>query len=205
MPKVGMAAVRRPQLIEATLHSIDAVGLSRANVAMISRHAGVTPAIINHYFGGKDGLLEATMRHIMARLSAAVRERLAQAPAHDVVARVLAIVDGNFCDQQAQAKVVKAWLTFWAQAMHEPALHRLQRVNEGRLLSCLRHELKAVLPHRRAAFVAQGIAALIDGIWLRGALSPGGVDRRQAEQIIGDYLRRQLPAGGEQTHTRNFA
>lgn len=194
MPKVGMAAIRKPQLIDATLKAIDAVGLSHANVAMISRYAGVTPAIINHYFGGKAGLLDATMRHIISLLSDAVRVRLAAVDKDDVVGRVMAVADGNFCEQQVESKIVKTWLTFWAQAMHEPTLHRLQVVNEQRLLSALRRELKAVLPHEQAAFVAQGIAALIDGIWLRGALNPKGIDRELAHKIINDYLQHQLPA-----------
>ncbi|MGB0867545.1 MAG: transcriptional regulator BetI [Granulosicoccaceae bacterium] len=194
MPKVGMAAVRKPQLINATLEAIDKVGLAHANVAMISRYAGVTPAIINHYFGGKSGLLDATMRHIMLSLSQAINERLALVPEGDVVGRVMAVVEGNFCEQQVESKVAKTWLTFWAQAMHEPTLYRLQRVNEQRLLSFLRRELKAVLPHQQAAFVAQGLAALIDGIWLRSALNPGGIDRDLAREIISDSLRKQLPA-----------
>ena len=202
MPKVGMAAIRKPQLIDATLRAIDAVGLSHANVAMISRYAGVTPAIINHYFGGKAGLLDATMRHIIAMLAQSVRDSLATVDTKDIVGRVLAVVDGNFSDQQLEGKVVKTWLTFWAQAMHEPTLYRLQRVNEKRLLSALRLELKRALPHDRAAFVAQGVAALIDGIWLRGALNPEGIDRELARKIITDYLEQQLPARHWRRHLK---
>lgn len=194
MPKVGMAAIRKPQLIDATMQAIDAVGLSKANVTMISRYAGVTPAIINHYFGGKDGLLDATMRTILRDLSNGVQERLRETDKEDVLGRILAIVGGNFDLRQLDSKVVKTWLTFWAQAMHEPTLHRLQRVNEQRLLSHLRYELKRVLPAERAQLVAQGIAALIDGIWLRGALTPSGINSQLAQQIIYDYLQHQLPA-----------
>jgi len=194
MPKVGMAAIRKPQLIDATMQAIDAVGLSKANVTMISRYAGVTPAIINHYFGGKDGLLDATMRTILRDLSNGVQERLRETDKEDVLGRILAIVGGNFDPRQLDSKVVKTWLTFWAQAMHEPTLHRLQRVNEQRLLSHLRYELKRVLPAERAQLVAQGIAALIDGIWLRGALTPSGINSQLAQQIIYDYLQHQLPA-----------
>ena len=64
MPKIGMSEVRRPQLIRATIKVIGQVGMSRASVAVIGRAAGVSPGIISHYFGGKDGLLEATMRFI---------------------------------------------------------------------------------------------------------------------------------------------
>lgn len=200
-----MAAVRKPQLIDATLRSIDAVGLSHANVAMISRYAGVTPAIINHYFGGKAGLLDATMRHIISLLSVSVQKRLEATDKNDVVARILAVVDGNFCEQQVESKVVKTWLTFWAQAMHEPTLHRLQHVNEQRLLSTLRRELKVVLTHQQAVFVSQGIAALIDGIWLRGALNPQGINHQLAHKIITNYLQLQLPAAVWRKHIKQVS
>ncbi|MGB1238997.1 MAG: transcriptional regulator BetI [Pseudomonadales bacterium] len=194
MPKVGMPAIRKPQLIEATMKAINAVGLQKASVVMISGYAGVSPAIINHYFGGKDGLLEATMREILRQLSQSVQSHLAQCDADDVVARLNAIVDGNFESEHLEGPVVKTWLAFWSQAMHQPNLFRLQRVNEKRLLSHLQYELKRVLPAARAVFVAQTIAALIDGIWLRGSLNPTGIDRQLAQRIITDYIATQLPA-----------
>lgn len=194
MPKRGMAAIRRPQLIEATMHIIDSVGFSRANVQAISSYAGVTPAIINHYFGGKDGLIEATMRQVLRCLGHSVRGQLALCHPDDVVGRIKAIVLGNFDNDQISNKVIKTWLAFWALAMHDPQLHRLQHVNEQRLLSHLRLELKRVLEPEHAIFVAQAIAALIDGIWLRGALNPNGVNVKLAQSVINDYLEHQLPA-----------
>ncbi len=193
MPKVGMPEIRKPQLIDATMEAINAVGLHKASVAMISSYAGVSPAIINHYFGGKDELLEATMRAVLRDLSSAVQRQLAQVSPDDVMGRIVAIVAGNFDSNQIDPKVAKTWLTFWSYAMHKPALHRLQRVNEKRLLSHLRYELKQVVCAKQAGFIAQGVAALIDGIWLRGALSPEGINKDLALSLIVDYLQRCLP------------
>lgn len=187
-----MPEIRRPQLVEATMAVIDEVGLSCASVALISRKAGVSPGIINHYFGGKHGLLEETMRTVLRQLSATSIEHLRAVEKGDVTARIKAIVAANFDGYQVESKVVKTWLAFWAQSMHDQDLHRLQRVNERRLLSHLRYELKQVLPTEQALFVAQGIAALIDGIWLRGALNPEGICPEKAQQIISDYLEKQL-------------
>lgn len=200
MPKVGMPEIRRPQLVEATMAVIDEVGLSGASVALISRKAGVSPGIINHYFGGKHGLLEETMRSVLRQLSAASIEFLRTVDTDDVTARIKAIVAANFDSYQVESKVVKTWLAFWAQSMHDPALYRLQRVNEKRLLSHLRRELKRVLPAQDAAFAAQGIAALIDGIWLRGALNPDGICPQQAQRIISDYLEKQLAPLTQSAH-----
>lgn len=200
MPKVGMDEIRRPQLIQAAMEVIAEVGLQGASTALISRAAGVSPGIINHYFGGKDGLLEATMRTILRQLSEGVQQRLSQAHPDDVVGRLKAIVGGNFDPRQLDRTVVTTWLAFWSQAMHKPQLFRLQRVNERRLLSHLRLELKRALPTDQANFVALAIAALIDGIWLRGALTPEGINSQLAQRIITDYLQHQLPVALFQRH-----
>jgi TetR/AcrR family transcriptional repressor of bet genes len=84
--------------------------------------------------------------------------------------------------------IVKICLAFWAQAMHDPALDRLQRINEKCFLSHLRNELKRVTNPKDADFLATAVASLIDRIWLRGALNPNGIDADLAKSIINDYL-----------------
>ncbi|MBY8074576.1 transcriptional regulator BetI [Vibrio fluvialis] len=192
MPKVGMPDIRKPQLVQATMAVIERVGLHAASIALISREAGVSTGIINHYFGGKHGLLEETMRAILREHSVTVTQALAKLPQHEHQARINAIVNANFEGFQAESQVVKTWLAFWSYSMHDAQLHRLQRVNEQRLLSHLKIELKALLPHHHAQQVAHGIAALIDGIWLRGALNPDGINAQQARLLINDYLEIQL-------------
>jgi TetR/AcrR family transcriptional repressor of bet genes len=53
-----------------------------------------------------------------------------------------------------------------------------------------------VLPQEQARTAARGLAALIDGLWLRGALSGEGFDTRQALQIAYEYLDLQLAKAG---------
>lgn len=192
MPKVGMPDIRKPQLVQATMAVIERVGLHAASIALISREAGVSTGIINHYFGGKHGLLEETMRAILREHSVTVTQALAKLPRDAHHARINAIVNANFEGFQAESQVVKTWLAFWSYSMHDAQLHRLQRVNEQRLLSHLKIELNALLPRHHVQSVAHGIAALIDGIWLRGALNPDGINAQQARVLINDYLDIQL-------------
>ncbi|HAS8507235.1 TPA: transcriptional regulator BetI [Vibrio vulnificus] len=192
MPKVGMPKIRRPQLVSATMTVIDRVGLLGASVSLISQEAGVSSGIINHYFGGKHGLLEETMRDILRQLSCDATKRLNSLPKQAHMQRINAILDANFVGFQSESKVIKTWLAFWSYSMHDEALKRLQRVNEKRLLSHLKRELKALMSKEQADIVAQGIAALIDGIWLRGALNPEGINANKARIIINDYLEKQL-------------
>ena len=187
MPKVGMREVRRAQLIDATLLSIDEAGLAGTTLASVAQRARISTGIVSHYFGDKDGLLEATMRHILRDLWAATtRRRIAAKP--QPRARLRAIVAANFDVSQLSGPVMKTWLAFWAQSMHEPQLRRLQRVNTRRLFSNLCAEFAKVLPRAHARRAASGLAAMIDGLWLRGALSGDPFDTKAALRLANDYI-----------------
>ncbi|MFS2008765.1 transcriptional regulator BetI [Azospirillum sp. CT11-132] len=191
MPKVGMEPIRRRQLIDATISSMGKHGLADTTVQTISRGAGVSPGIIHHYFGGKDELLAATMRSMLQQLRDDATKRLAAADSPR--ARLEAIVDCNFAPDQFEPRVVAAWLGFWAQAPHNPALSRLQRINARRLHSNLLHALRPLLPPERAERVAVGLAAMIDGLWLRFALT-GAIDGSAARAVALGYLDSELNA-----------
>ena len=67
-------------------------------------------------------------------------------------------------------------------------------------MSHLLIELKKVLPADKAKFIALSIAALIDGIWLRGSLSVKGIDGDLAQRIVADFLEKQLPQASLELH-----
>ncbi|MEX3931936.1 transcriptional regulator BetI [Paraburkholderia phymatum] len=195
MPKVGMREVRRAQLIDATLLTIDQAGLSGTTLASVAQRANISTGIVSHYFGDKDGLLEATMRHILRDLWAATtRRRIAAKP--QPRARLRAIVAANFDVSQVSGPVMKTWLAFWTESMHEPALRRLQRVNTRRLYSNLCAEFAKALPRAPARRAASGLAAMIDGLWLRGALSGDPFDTKAALRLANDYIDLLLARNG---------
>ena len=193
MPKVEMREQRRTQLVAATLRSIEEVGLPGTTIASVAQRASLSVGIVSLYFGDKSGLLETTMRYVLRDLSNATARRRAAAP-NEPRARLRAIVAGNFDDTQVNAPVMKTWLAFWAESMHQPALRRLQRVNTRRLHSNLCAEFEKVLPGAAARRAASGLAALIDGLWLRGALTGEPFDTKAALRVANDYIDLLLEA-----------
>lgn len=171
MPKVGMKAIRQAQLIHATLTVIDRVGLADASLALIAKQAGVSTGIVSHYFGDKNGLLDACMRQILSDLYVAVEHHRSQAT-DDPAARIRAIIDGNFDVSQIAGPVLKTWLAFWTNSLHQPELQRLQRINDRRLYSNLTAQFARVLPAQQARDAGASMAAIIDGLWLRMTLAP---------------------------------
>ncbi|WEF10582.1 transcriptional regulator BetI [Pectobacterium actinidiae] len=192
MPKVGMQPIRRQQLIEATLAAINDVGMHDASIVQIARRAGVSNGIISHYFRDKNGLLEATMRYLISHLGQAVKSRLMNLAENTPRARLRAIVQGNFDDSQTNSAAMKTWLAFWASSLHSPMLHRLQQVNDRRLYSNLCVEFSRCLSKDNARIAAKGLAGLIDGLWLRGALSDDAFNREDALGITYAYIEQQL-------------
>ncbi len=106
--------------------------------------------------------------------------------------QIRAIIDGNFDGHQVSQSVMKTWLAFWASSMHRGNLQRLQRVNDRRLYSNLCFQFRRCLPRQDARDAARGLAALIDGLWLRGALASETLDVERARRIAYDYLDGQL-------------
>ncbi|MBJ7552821.1 transcriptional regulator BetI [Marinomonas spartinae] len=187
MPKVGMQKIRKPQLIQAAIEAINEYGFSGATVSIIGKNAGVSPAIINHYFGGKNGLFEETMKSLIREFFDILREQVQQAHNASAKERVMAIVRASFSQSQTNPEVVKAWMGFWASAMHTPSLYRLQNVYSRRLHTSLVVVLRDHFDINEARNIAQTVAALIDGMWLRGSLS-GGIDKARSAKQIQTYL-----------------
>jgi TetR/AcrR family transcriptional repressor of bet genes len=192
MPKVGMQPIRRQQLIAATLTAVDQVGMADASIALIARQAGVSNGIISHYFQDKNGLIAATMRYLMNALSANVAARRQALDEDSPREHLRVIIEGNFDASQVNGPAMKTWLAFWAASMHQPSLHRLQRINDHRLYSNLCCQFRRVLTPEQARSSARGLAALIDGLWLRGALSGDAFDTGQAQRIACEYMDFQL-------------
>lgn len=191
MPKVGMKPLRRNQLINATLDSIYENGFADTTVATISKKAGVSSGIIAHYFGSKGDLLEASMRELQKTLGDDISAR--QQKVDTPIEKIHAIIDGNFDLKQTTSRACQTWLVFWAQALHQPELARLQRVNRIRLRSNLRYWIGQFLTERQQVLnVANGLAALIDGLWLRGAFEKNGIDPDRSIRICRDYVNQHL-------------
>ena len=191
MPKVGMQPIRRQQLIDATLSTVNELGFADASIQQIAQRAGVSTGIISHYFGGKNGLIEATMRYLLQQLGESVRD-LKSEVGHSPEDRLMAIVKANFATPQTNQAAMKVWLAFWAISLHQPDLHRLQQVNHCRLHSNLKHEFLKRLSPLKAEQAAQGLAALIDGFWLRGALTRTEIDTDLSIRLCHAFIQQQL-------------
>jgi TetR/AcrR family transcriptional repressor of bet genes len=187
MPKVGMKSVRRQQLIDATIESVAGLGLQATTINSISKKAGLSSGIISHYFAGKQGLIEATVRYLLTSLKHELFERLTHTTTPQQ--RLMLIIEANFARLHLRSDTTKTWLSFWAQSMHDVELHRLQNVNSRRLFSNLASSFKQLMSDDDAKLAAELTAATIDGLWLRAVLSKSDQDKfAHCERLAKHYV-----------------
>ena len=162
---------------------------------LIARLAGVSNGIISHYFQDKNGLLEATMRHLLSALSKAVREmprgalrrQSEGAPASDR-RRQLRRQPGQWSGDEDLAGVLGD--------QHAPA--GTASIAAGQRPSpCIRTCATSSAASSRRTTPAPRHAAWrpwIDGLWLRGALTGDAFDTDEAPE---HRLRLPRPAVGK--------
>lgn len=194
MPKVGMEAVRRSDLVDAAIQEIGASGSLEVTVSAIARRAGVSPALAHHYFGSKDQIFLAAMRRILTDFGTDVRERLGRAD--NPVARVQAIIAASFGPDQFDREIVAAWLAFYVLAQKSTEAARLLRIYARRLDSNLVFNLRQLVDEATARQIAQGLAALIDGFYIRHALQEHVPDRDGMKKLVFGYLEMCLDKEG---------
>jgi transcriptional repressor BetI len=186
--------VRRRQLILATIEAIAEVGFNAATVGEIARRAGVSVGLVAFYFQDKDGLLEATLRHLAGQLAATYVDLLRHAASPR--ARIEAMIEANLGAEQFDRRIATVWLAFWGQVPVRPRFARIQRVYERRMVANLTHDFAIVLARPEAARLAAATAAMIDGAWLRATLSAEPRHAGEARAMVSTFVDAQLALVG---------
>jgi TetR/AcrR family transcriptional repressor of bet genes len=103
------------------------------------------------------------------------------------------VLAASFSPANFRREAVGAWLNFWVLAQTVPEAKRLLAVYQRRLRSNLLAGLRP-LAGERAEALADGLGALIDGLYLREVLKSGPPDRVAAVATALAYLEAQLRA-----------
>ena len=186
MSRKRIRDIRNEELIEATIVAVHQHGYGVVTMADIAREAEASAASINYYFGSKEGLMEATMRHLLRKLRTAMITgyKTASSPTD----RLYAVMDANFSDQLFTVEQCSIWMQFWASAPYSPHLARLHRLNRSRVRSHFRAELRQLLPADGVETARQALQNYMDGAWLQAALSDQPLEpakaRSAARQVV---------------------
>lgn len=190
MPKVGMEPVRRKALVDAALRVIGDQGTLAVTMSDIARRAGVSPALAHHYFGSKEQLLIETVRSLLRQLrddtvtalnaAATPREKLS------------ALIRVSFQANQFAPGTIAAWLAFYSEAQRSEDVRRFLVVYARRLRSNLMASLKVLCPTDDAERIAEGAAAMIDGLYIRQSLRSAPIGIEASIALTEDYVTSHL-------------
>jgi TetR/AcrR family transcriptional regulator, transcriptional repressor of bet genes len=192
MPKLGMEPIRKEALVKATIFEIGRTGSLDVTVSQIAKRAGMSSALAHHYFGSKEDIFLAAMRHILTLYGAEVRGALAAAEGGD--GRIKAILRASFSPGNFRREAISAWLNFWVLAQSVPQARRLLAIYQGRLKSNLTAALRP-LAGVRAPAIAESLGAMIDGLYLREVLKSGLPDGAAAAAVALRHLDAELARG----------
>jgi len=192
MPKVGMEPVRRKALVDAALRVIGDHGSLTVTMSEIARQAGVSPALAHHYFGSKEQLLIETVRSLLKQLRDDVVTALKAVDAPRE--KLSAVIRVSFQADQFAPATIAAWLAFYVEAQRSEETRRFLVIYARRLQSNLIANLKALCPYDAAERIAEGAAAMIDGLYIRQSLRSAPVSIEASIALTEDYINSQLAA-----------
>ena len=200
-PKVGMGAVRREQIVRATVRCLARAGYTRLTMKKVAREAGVSQGILHYYFVDKRAILTATLAAVsrdLDRRVAGAQSRTGRDPA----ARLRALVRACLEVAVARPEFWVVFVEFWGEMMHD---RRLREVNAEvydrtrRLIARLIGDgvrtghFRPVDPARAAAVVL----GLVDGVSLQLTFDPEAFGVAEAarfcDDALGRYLARETP------------
>jgi AcrR family transcriptional regulator len=129
-PAGSHAGAGQEALLRATRELMAEKGLPRVTVREVAERAGVQPALVNYYFGGKEGLLRAVVALVAGRALSRVQEAIAQQGS--VEERLRALVRaavGVLAEDPYAARLLTEQVLFGAEEVIDDFVERFARRN----------------------------------------------------------------------------
>jgi TetR/AcrR family transcriptional regulator, transcriptional repressor of bet genes len=190
--KRTIKSIRRDELVNAAISVIGENGLANTTMATIANRAGMSTALVTHYFESKDQLLALTMRNLSNLFR---QEIMAMAPPNATPAqRLRAIINGSFTPENLTMPKRKAWVQFMVNAMTDEKIFHLYALTGSRVVSNIRYAVKQLVKPDDVDDTVDGIAALIDGFFWENAVSCTEDDLIRARRICWNYATLLIPS-----------
>jgi TetR/AcrR family transcriptional regulator, transcriptional repressor of bet genes len=184
--------IRRIELIEAAHRIFLRDGLKGLTTIRICHEAGMSQGILTYYFKDKDEVLFEMVRFANRLLMDAVVVNLRQAATR--WDRLMAVIDGNFPEEKFERNTANAWISFYAEAAHNPRYARLQQLFYKRLRSNIGSALSPLWSRSEIDHFVRGFAAMLDGFWLRRGHSDDDISCLEARTLLVEYSEKMLGA-----------
>jgi TetR/AcrR family transcriptional repressor of bet genes len=176
-------ALRREQLINATIDSLALRGYAATTLADVADGAGLSRGIVNFHFESKEKLLIETLQFLADEYSANWREADAAAGG-SAAARMRTLMVADLAERVCTPRQVAAWFAFFAEAKSRPAYQKLSWARDGDYYSLLVTLCEQLRREGKYAFetvrMADAVYAMQEGLWLRLMIETNSFDRATA-------------------------
>jgi len=188
---------RRLQLIQATIRSIARHGLADTTIASVSHEARLSLGIVNLHFQSKERLLLETLQFVTDEYKDAWEKALAHAGPSSAE-RLYALLGVDYDKSVFDRNKIAVWFAFWSETKSRPTYRKLCAERDRGYDTMLTELVAEVI--REGAYrsldpdlVANGLAAMAEGLWLDLLVNPQEMSRDRAHSILRLYLSCLFP------------
>jgi TetR/AcrR family transcriptional repressor of bet genes len=196
-PRTASKAVRRRQLIDATIESIAKHGIAGTTMTTVTRAAGLSIGLANFHFSTKQNLFEETLRFLAEEHHNHWKksyEKASLAPKDKLLAIVAAHFHPNICNR----KKIAVWYGFFGEANARASYRKLADDIDAERRDLTVELCKQIIKEGGYVNVdpvniALTLEGLYDGLWLNILMYPGEFSRFDMMMRIEDYLALVFP------------
>ncbi len=192
MPKVVDHDERREDVAEAAWRVIGRDGLEGATLREISREAGFTTGVLQHYFRDRDELLAFVARQISEqafdRMALAIESC---APGKACLRQLLEVL----VPLDLRTARVSALLSFWARSAVDPVHNGIQARQYATIRKAFRGQVMAAMENGEIAVdrdpddLADHLLAFGDGLCVRSGMEPDRFPEQRRSAMLDAALK----------------
>lgn len=185
-------ATGRDRLINAALYCMARYGQKGTTVRTIAEHAGVTPGLVKHHFGSKEGLLVETYRDLNESTVLRIADAL-NAHQDNIDKALEDAIQALFPRDLSDVRQMRVLVAFWGLVLINPNFAEVQAETNSQSRKLFIKLASKQVPHPDdAADIADGIIALTDGLWLECCMNSAEMTPAKAMQIAIAFSRSSL-------------
>lgn len=195
-PKVGVAPLRREQIVRATIRCLVRDGYARLTMKQVAREARVSQGILHYYFADKRAILVAALETAVADLDRRVGAAQARS-GRDPRARLRALIRAALASSREDRAAWIVFVEFWGAMLHDPKLRTINAEQYGRMRRLIGSLVAQGVKTRRFRRLAPARAAavilgLLDGVSLQLAFDDRVFTLAAAAEFCEEALTRYL-------------
>ena len=197
-PKLGMAPVRREQIVRATIRCLARDGYAGLTMKRVAAEAAVSQGILHYYFRDKAAMLAAAARRVTVDLDRRVATE--SRGARNARERLRAVIRACLRTAVDNRDFWTVFIEFWGEAFHERRLAVVNRqayARTRRLIGAGLARGVAAGEFRRmnVGEAAVVVLAVLDGLSLQLTIDHGLMTLPRAARVAETVLFRYLENG----------